>query len=117
MKQEKLVTNITNQSDLNFQSGLMIASAIVIFLGIFHMPYGYYDFLRVTGTAAFGFIVYFNSAINRNNIIAGVSIAFVLMFNPLFKIGFTRELWLYIDTIAAVFLILYSFIHNRSWRL
>lgn len=101
---------------LNINTVLLLLASLTIFLGIFHMPYGYYDFLRVVATAAFSYIAYCSYTSVKNHFVVAVSAMFIIAFNPLFKIGFNRDIWLYLDTIASIFIIIYLFVNNKFCR-
>ena len=74
------------------------------------MPYGYYQFVRFMGLIGFGFLAYdSNNKGNQTSMI--VYIALAILFQPLFKISFGRELWNIIDVIAGLGLIITVFLY------
>ncbi len=81
-----------------------IIAGIILFIGIFPLPYGYFQLLRwiVCGVAVF--IVY--KAYTYKN--AGVAIIFCIvavLFNPIRTVYFEKNVWQWIDSIcAAVFI-------------
>lgn len=67
------------------------------------MPYGYFQFLRLVVFSAFSFAAFV--AINKNSNFRSVifgTIAF--LFNPIYPISFSREIWMLIDLGTAAIL-------------
>ena len=82
---------------------IYIASAL-LFIAIFPMPYGYYTLLRITATGVFVWVAI--AAINQNEkIIPWIFIVLAILFNPIIKIHFAKEIWAVIDFGAAAFLL------------
>ena len=84
---------------------IKIVLAILFFLCLIDMPYGFYQFVRFVALIGFG-ILAFKANENDNQtemIIYGV---LALLFQPLFKIALGRELWNIIDVIVGVGLII-----------
>ncbi len=71
------------------------------------MPYGYFQFVRVVSCV--GFIWLANEYKDKMYVLLGC-VGAAILFNPLFKIHFTRKLWNPIDVIIAVSLILWVII-------
>jgi len=85
----------------------MIA-AVLLLLGLFRMPYGYYPFLRFTVSLSSLFLFIFFVEYSNAPRFAWIYLAFASLFNPHspFHIHFTREIWQAIDIItAAIFLV------------
>ena len=76
-----------------------------IFLSIipfFKFPYGVYTLLRIVVTLSAAFIIYdsYKKTNNINPIIVIFSIILII-FNPIFPIRLSKEMWLPIDLITA----------------
>ena len=67
---------------------------------LLHMPYGYYQLVRVVATAAFAFLAYQE----RENSLLWVFIGLALLFQPFEKIALGRTVWNIVDIAVAVFL-------------
>jgi hypothetical protein len=91
---------------------IKIGLAILLFLCLADMPYGYYQFVRFIGLVGFAILAY--QANQQNNqteaIIYG---ALALLFQPFFKISLGRELWNVIDVVVGLGLLVSIFFKNK----
>lgn len=88
---------------------IKIILAVLLFGCLFKMPYGYFQFIRIAGCAGFVYLAYVELEAKKN--ITGIlSIAAAILFNPIFKIYFTRQLWNTIDVVIGLLLIFWSLI-------
>ena len=83
---------------------IKIALAILMFLCLLDMPYGFYQFVRFVVLLGFGILAYKANEENKNTemIIYG---GLALLFQPLFKISLGREIWNIVDVIVGIGLI------------
>ncbi len=84
---------------------IKISLAILFFICLADMPYGYFQFVRFT--ALIGFIFLGFKALqsgNHNEII--IYFALALLFQPIFKISLGRTIWNIIDLVVGIGLIL-----------
>ena len=90
-------------------------SAILLVLGIFSWPYGYFVMLRwiVCGTAIVLANKYFELKLNHWTVIFG---CIALIFNPIFPVYLSKAVWVSIDFISAIlfFLVGYSIRTNKQ---
>lgn len=91
---------------------IKIGLAILLFLCLADMPYGYYQFVRFIGLVGFAILAY---QVNQQNnqtetIIYG---ALALLFQPFFKISLGRELWNVIDVVVGLGLLVSIFFKNK----
>jgi hypothetical protein len=86
------------------EKSVKLSLAILFFLCLAKMPYGYYEFIRFTALIAFVYLAYKNYA-EGNKLMAFIYAALAILFQPLFKIYLGRELWNIVDVIVGVFLI------------
>lgn len=87
---------------------IKIILAILLFICLLDMPYGYYQLVRFLAFGGFLYMAY--SAYNGNQ--GKMAIVFVLLailFQPFLKIALGRELWNIVDVIVGVFLIVTLF--------
>ncbi len=87
---------------------ILIIVAILLFVCLLNMPYGYYQFVRFVAMVAFAYLAYIANEQNNKNE-AFVYIALVILFQPFMKITLGRTIWNIVDVIAAIGLILSLF--------
>ena len=92
---------------------IKIILAILFFLCLLEMPYGYYQLVRFLGLVGFVFLAYqANQKGTHSEVIIYVGLA--LLFQPFFKIALGRELWNVVDVIVAIGLIASIFINSKK---
>lgn len=84
---------------------IKIILAILFFLCLADMPYGYYQFVRFAGLIGFAILAYKAHERGRQTemIIYG---GLVLLFQPFFKVALGREIWNIVDVVLGIGLIL-----------
>lgn len=83
---------------------IKIVLAILLFLCVADMPYGYYQIIRFVGLVGFGILAY--NAYEKGHLIEGIIYAgLALLFQPILKISLGRELWNIVDVAIGVALI------------
>ncbi len=91
---------------------IKILLALLFFLCLADMPYGFYQFVRFIGLVGFAILAY--QANQQNNqteaLIYG---ALALLFQPFFKISLGRELWNVIDVVVGLGLLVSIFFKNK----
>jgi hypothetical protein len=87
---------------------IKIILAILFFVCLLDMPYGYYQFVRFAGMIGFAFIAYQANQQNKQ-IEMLIFIGLALLFQPFFKIALGRELWNIVDVIVGVGLLVSVF--------
>ena len=90
---------------------IKIVLAILLFLCLADMPYGFYQFVRFAAMIGFG-ILAFQSAESENKSFLIIYGALAILFQPFFKIALGRELWNIVDVIVGVGLIISLFVHK-----
>jgi hypothetical protein len=81
--------------------------AILLFLCLADMPYGYYQFVRFAAAAFFAYAAY-NENESRSKELALVFIVLAILFQPFFKIALGRTLWNIVDVIVGFGLLGYG---------
>ena len=91
---------------------IKILLAILIFLCLADMPYGFYQFVRFAGLIGFAILAYQANQQGRQTemIIYG---GLALLFQPFFKIALGRQMWNIVDVIVGVGLLVSVFIKNK----
>ena len=82
---------------------IIYIGAAMLLIGVAPLPYGYYLLLRVVATGIFIWAA-FVSHERKNEILPWVFGALAILFNPIFKIHLTKEVWMAVDVAAAIFL-------------
>ncbi len=88
----------------NSEVVIKIALAILMFLCLLDMPYGFYQFVRFVALIGFAVLAYKASEQKKQTemVIYG---GLALLFQPFFKIALGREMWNIIDVIVGIGLI------------
>lgn len=92
---------------------IKIVLAVLLFLCLAKMPYGYYQFVRFAGLIGFAILAYQANQQNKQTemIVYG---ALALLFQPLFKIALGRELWNIVDVIVGIGLLISIFLKPKA---
>jgi hypothetical protein len=92
---------------------LKIILAILLFLCLLDMPYGYYQFVRFVSFAVFGYFAYIaNQKDNKTD--AFVFVALALLFQPFVKIALGRTIWNMVDVIVGVWLVFNVLLNKKD---
>lgn len=95
---------------------LAAIAAVMLILACFHLPIGYYTFLRIAvfGIAIVLIVLNRSRGIDAANIITAL---LAILFNPIVPIYLhSRSTWLWIDLLAAVWFIALIFLPSRKDR-
>lgn len=92
---------------------IKIILAVLFFLCLADIPYGYYQFVRFAGLIGFAILAYQANQQNKQTemIIYG---ALALLFQPFFKISLGRELWNIVDVIVGIGLLISTFLKPKT---
>jgi hypothetical protein len=92
---------------------IKIFLALLFFICLADMPYGFYQFVRFAGLIGFTILAYQANQQSRQTemIIYG---ALALLFQPFFKIALGREMWNIVDVIVGVGLLISIFIKPKE---
>lgn len=76
------------------------AAAALLGAAVLNLPYGYYNFLRLAVTSA-GVLVCLQLRKTKEVVPLIGFVGIVLLFNPVFPVYLTREIWFWVDLLAA----------------
>ena len=77
--------------------------ALVLLICLLPLPYGFFVFVRLIATVVFGYLTY--DFYQRGETVKCVVVALLmLLFQPIAKVTFEREIWNVIDVIVALLL-------------
>ena len=87
---------------------IKIGLAILLFLCLLNMPYGYYELVRFVAMIVFVYLAYeANRGKKQTEVIVYIGLA--LLFQPFFKIALGRGLWNVVDVVVGLGLIISLF--------
>lgn len=91
---------------------IKILLAILFFLCLADMPYGYYQFVRFVGLIGFVILAYqaYEQGRQTEMIIYG---GLGVLFQPFLKIALGREIWNIVDVIVGIGLLVSVLIKNK----
>ncbi len=96
-----------------FEILLKVILAILFFICLADMPYGYFQIVRFTALVGFAILAYnANKQGHKREVIIYVCLA--ILFQPLIKIALGRQLWNIIDVIVGIGLIVSIFIRPSN---
>jgi hypothetical protein len=84
---------------------IKIVLAILFFLCLLDMPYGYFQFIRFAGFVGFIYLAY-QANENKNQQAVILFVCLAILFQPFIKISLGRTIWNIVDVIVGVFLLL-----------
>ena len=87
---------------------IKIILAVLFFICVAKMPYGYYQLVRFIALIGFALLAYFANE-NGSKIETVIFIALAILFQPIIKIALGRSLWNIIDIIVGACLTLSIF--------
>jgi len=92
---------------------IKIVLAVLFFLCLVDMPYGFYQFVRFAGLIGFAILAYQANDQGRQTemIIYG---GLALLFQPFFKIALGREMWNIVDVVVGIGLLISIFMKPKE---
>lgn len=87
---------------------IKIVLAVLFFICLLDMPYGYYQLVRFIAVIGFGILAY-QANQQQNQTLLVIYCALALLFQPFFKIALGRELWNMVDVIVGMGLLISIF--------
>lgn len=95
-------------------NAIKIVLAVLFFLCLADMPYGFYQFVRFAALTGFAILAYQSHEKGRQTemIIYG---ALALLFQPFLKITLGREMWNIVDVIVGLGLLISIFVKPKEY--
>lgn len=92
---------------------IKVVLAILFFLCLADMPYGFYQFVRFAGLIGFAILAYQANQQGRQTemIIYG---GLALLFQPFFKIALGRQMWNIVDVVVGIGLLISIFMKSKE---
>ncbi len=94
---------------------IKIILAVLLLICLFHMPYGYYNLVRMISLICFCVIAYRYFVENKVEL-ALTFCGLALLFQPFLKIPLGRTLWNIVDVTVAILLFFLALIYDRKIR-
>lgn len=98
---------------LNLSNGIKITLAVLFFICLADMPYGYYQLVRFMALVGFAILAY-KANEQGKKVEAIIYVCLAILFQPLIKIALGREIWNVVDVIVGIGLIASIFITPKS---
>lgn len=89
-----------------------ITLAVLLFLCLLNMPYGYFQLVRFLALTGFAYLAYQAREEEKNTVFI-IYCILALLFQPFLKVALGRELWNIIDVIVGIGLIISLFIKPK----
>ena len=92
---------------------IKITLAVLFFICLADMPYGYYQLVRFAALLGFSLLAYrASSNMDKSGMVIYICLA--ILFQPLVKISLGRQLWNIVDVITGIALLASLFINSKS---
>jgi hypothetical protein len=92
---------------------IKIILAILFFLCLADMPYGYYQFVRFAGLVGFAILAYQSHEQGRQTEMI-IYAVLGLLFQPFFKIALGRQMWNIVDLVVGIGLLISIFMKPKE---
>ena len=92
---------------------IKVVLAILLFVCLLDMPYGFYQFVRFVALIGFAILAYQALQEGRQTEII-IYAVLAILFQPFFKIALGRDLWNVVDVIVGVGLIVSVFMQPKK---
>jgi hypothetical protein len=92
---------------------IKISLAILFFICLAKMPYGYFQFVRLASLVGFGILAYKTNE-EGTKTEAIIYVVLGILFQPLIKITLSREIWNIVDLIVGIGLIVSIFMKMKT---
>lgn len=95
------------------EKAIKIILAIIFFICLAKMPYGYYQFVRFAALVGFVILAY-QASEKENKTEMIIYICLAVLFQPLIKIALGREIWNVIDIVVGILLLALLFYNPKN---
>ncbi len=87
------------------ENTVKVVLALMLFICLADMPYGYYQLVRFVSMAGFGFLAHVHLERGEQGK-AYIYLMLALLFQPFFKVSLGRDLWNLVDVVVGGMLLL-----------
>lgn len=113
MERPQGLFHVNSMIKLFIMSQLKLILAALLLLCLFHMPYGYYEFIRFAAMVSFAIMAYQYAEKDKGPLAMTFGVL-ALLFQPLFKIALGRAMWNVVDVVVAIGLVLLWFKEQKE---
>ena len=92
---------------------IKIILAVLFFICLAEMPYGFYQFVRFAGLVGFAILAYQAHEQNRQSEMI-IFVGLALLFQPFLKIALGRQVWNIVDVVVGIGLIISIFMKPKA---
>jgi len=101
------------KDNVAFSRIIKIILALLFFLCLLDMPYGFYELVRFVALVGFAILAY-QANIRNDTTFAFMYIALALLFQPFFKVALGRTLWNIADVVVGLGLVISIFSDKQN---
>ncbi|OOR83809.1 DUF6804 family protein [Moraxella canis] len=84
---------------------VLYIAVVFLVLAVLPLPYGYYTLLRLIAFGVFAWAAYIGFE-RHDKILPWIFVVLALVYNPIIKVYFPKEIWTVINLLSAAFLVL-----------
>lgn len=99
---------------MKLPSWVWIVPAAMSAIALAPMPYGYYMLLRLVVCGASAAIAWSRFSVSPGSMWGVIFTGAALVFNPIFPVHFSREIWAVFNLATAVVFLVYGLTANRK---
>jgi hypothetical protein len=92
---------------------IKVVLAVLFFLCLLEMPYGFYQFVRFSGLIGFAILAYQAQQNGRQTELI-IYVGLALLFQPFFKVSLGRQMWNIVDVIVGLGLLASIFLRPKT---
>lgn len=96
---------------------LPLIIAVILFISIAELPYGFYTFMRIAVTLLSAIYLFFAYMIKEKfSMMLIPNIIITILWNPILPVYLDKETWVIIDAIAGFCELVVAFCSYRMWK-
>lgn len=101
---------------MDIDKNILLVICCLLFMALFPMPYGYYTLLRLCVFCFAGY-TFFQRYLKENFSLFNIVFLMIgLVYNPIIKIGFEKDVWICINLITLIFLLFCFFYRSENQK-
>lgn len=94
-------------------NAIKLVLAILFFICLLDMPYGFYQIVRLIGLVGFALLSYQAMEKGRKEEMI-IYVGLALLFQPFFKIALGRQIWNIVDVVIGIGLLISIFLNSKK---
>ena len=101
-------------SDFNVSYKILALIAVLLFIAVAPLPYGFYTFMRIIVCGCAGYMAYYSFSAEEESLWSWFLGFIAILYNPVATIHMTKEIWMVVDALTGV---LFSHLAYKGYRL